>query len=109
MSIELVDQELCNGCGLCVITCPLDVIRLDTVVSDRDEHPPCRQACPVGVDVRRYMNLLKDGQVDEAIEVLRDFLPLPAVIAEVSRKQFIRQSISLRTPSVTFSLNNIGL
>ena len=83
MSIELVDQGLCNGCGLCVITCPLDVIRLDTVVSDRDEHPPCRQACPAGVDVRRYMNLLKDGQVDEAIEVLRDFLPLPAVTGRV--------------------------
>ncbi len=83
MSIELVDHELCNGCGLCVITCPLDVIRLDTVVADREEHPPCRQACPAGVDIRGYMNLLKDGLVDEAIDTLRESLPLPAVTGRV--------------------------
>ncbi len=83
MSIELVDPELCNGCGLCVITCPLDVIRLDTEVADREEHPDCRRACPAGVDVRSYMYLLKNGQVDEALEVLREYLPLPAVTGRV--------------------------
>ena len=83
MSIELVDRELCNGCGLCVITCPLDVIRLDTEVGDLQEYPPCRQACPAGVDMRRYLYLLKDGLVEEAMEVLREALPLPAVTGRV--------------------------
>ncbi len=83
MSIELVDLELCNGCGLCVITCPLDVIRLDTVVADREEYPDCRRACPAGVDMRRYINLLKDGMVKEALAVLRESLPLPSVTGRV--------------------------
>ncbi len=83
MSIELVDQDLCNGCGLCVITCPLDVIRLDTEVADRAEEPPCRLACPAGVDMRGYMYLLKNGQIEEAMQVIRESLPLPAVTGRV--------------------------
>jgi len=83
VSIELVDQELCNGCGICVVTCPLDVIRLDTVVAERQEHPPCRAACPAGVDIRRYMNLLRDGLVEDAAEVIRESLPLPAATGRV--------------------------
>ena len=83
MSIELVDQELCNGCGVCVVTCPLDVIRLDTMVVDREEYPSCRRACPAGVDMRSYLYLLKNGQVEEALEVLRESLPLPAVTGRV--------------------------
>ena len=29
MVIERIDQELCNGCGICVNTCSMDVIRMD--------------------------------------------------------------------------------
>lgn len=29
MVIERIDQELCNGCGICVNTCTVDVIRVD--------------------------------------------------------------------------------
>ena len=29
MSIERIDSELCTGCGICVDSCPMDVIRMD--------------------------------------------------------------------------------
>ena len=29
MAIERIDPDLCNGCGICVETCQMDVIRMD--------------------------------------------------------------------------------
>jgi len=29
MAIERIDPELCNGCGICVNICPMDVLRMD--------------------------------------------------------------------------------
>ena len=29
MAIAKIDSELCNGCGICVFSCPMDVFRLD--------------------------------------------------------------------------------
>jgi NAD-dependent dihydropyrimidine dehydrogenase PreA subunit len=31
MTIERIDSMLCNGCGVCVSSCPADVLRIDTV------------------------------------------------------------------------------
>ena len=29
MAIENIDTDLCTGCGQCVLSCPMDVIRMD--------------------------------------------------------------------------------
>lgn len=29
MPIKMIDERLCVGCGLCVASCPMDIIRMD--------------------------------------------------------------------------------
>jgi NADPH-dependent glutamate synthase beta subunit-like oxidoreductase len=83
MSFAQVNRELCNGCGVCVDSCPLDIIRLDTIVADRGESAPCRSACPAGVNMRSYLYFLKQGMMKEAIDVIREALPFPAITGRV--------------------------
>ena len=83
MSISRIDSGLCNGCGICVDACPQDVIRLDTAPAGNEELPECTLACPAGVNMRRYINMLKVGMIDEAVSILRETLPFPAVTGRV--------------------------
>lgn len=32
MAIHSINEELCTGCGICVASCPMDVIRMDQVM-----------------------------------------------------------------------------
>ncbi len=83
MSYAQVDQELCNGCGVCVDSCPLDIIRLDTLVPEKNELTACRSACPAGVNMRSYLYFLKQGMIKEAIDVLTETMPFPAITGRV--------------------------
>jgi len=83
MSIEQVDREKCRGCALCVRACPAGAVTLDTTPSDSEEVSACAFACPAGVDVRRYIHLLRSGKTDEAEKVLRESLPMPAITGRV--------------------------
>jgi NAD-dependent dihydropyrimidine dehydrogenase PreA subunit len=55
MSIERINHELCIGCGVCVDTCPMDVIRLDKKIKKAVIKYPqdcmlclyCERECPV--------------------------------------------------------------
>ena len=42
---------------------------------------PCREACPAGVDVPRYVRYIKEGNYDQALAVIRERIPFPAVCA----------------------------
>jgi 2-oxoacid:acceptor oxidoreductase delta subunit (pyruvate/2-ketoisovalerate family) len=49
----------------------------------RDQVAPCNQACPVGIDIEGCMNLVREGRVDEARDLLLLENPLPAVTGRV--------------------------
>ncbi|MFC1860724.1 FAD-dependent oxidoreductase [Chloroflexota bacterium] len=44
--------------------------------------PPCIEACPVGLDIPRYIRYIKAGNYDEALAVIRERLPFPIVCAD---------------------------
>jgi NADPH-dependent glutamate synthase beta subunit-like oxidoreductase/NAD-dependent dihydropyrimidine dehydrogenase PreA subunit len=44
---------------------------------------PCIEACPVGIDVPRYIRLIGEGKFAEALSVVRERIPFPAVCGRI--------------------------
>ena len=49
----------------------------------QDGVAPCNHACPAGVDVEGYLNLLRQDRVEEALDLLLVENPMPAVTGRV--------------------------
>ena len=54
-----------------------------TDLAVREIFPPCVGSCPLGQQVREYVQLLADGKVKEALLVIRQDNPLPGVCGYV--------------------------
>ena len=52
------------------------------VKKDKVVVPPCREACPAGVDVPRYLRCIREGNYDESLAVIREKIPLPTVCGD---------------------------
>ena len=56
MGIRRIDHKLCNGCGICINNCPMDVIKMDeetekafiAYLSDCQLCFLCEKECPEG-------------------------------------------------------------
>ena len=49
----------------------------------QDKIAPCNQGCPVGIDIEAYMNLVREGKTDEAVDMLLRENPFPATTGRV--------------------------
>ena len=64
---------------------------------------PCQLACPAGIDVQGYVALIARGAYKEAVGLIKEALPLPAVIGricphpceEACRRNLVEQPISI--------------
>jgi len=64
---------------------------------------PCQIACPAGIDIPGYIALIKRGAYKEAVELIKERLPLPAVIGRICphpceqacRRNVVDQPISI--------------
>ena len=70
-----IDKQKCTFCGECVERCILDNLRMRVA--------PCRQACPLGLNVQAYVQLIARGLEDKAREVVSRDLPFPEIIGRI--------------------------
>lgn len=63
----VVDKTKCIFCGKCAETCILDNIRINRA--------PCSAACPLGLNIQGYVQLVARGKDDEARAVIAQDLP----------------------------------
>ncbi len=98
-----VKEGVCTGCGECAKACP--VIRPSewdvglgerkavyrafpqavpiTFCIDKNDRAPCGTACPAGVNVQGYIQLIKLGKYEEAYRLIQERLPMPGVLGRV--------------------------
>ncbi len=98
-----VKEGVCTGCGECTKACPVtmpsewDVGLGDrkaiyrafpqavpiTFCIDKKDRAPCVTACPAGVNVQGYVQLIKAGKYEAAVRLIMERVPLPGVLGRV--------------------------
>ena len=98
-----VDISKCTGCTDCANVCPVELPAefelgmaqrkaiyrpfpqaVPSIFSiDKQGYPPCRVACPAGVNAQGYISLISQGKFKEAIEVVRRTMPFLGVCGRV--------------------------
>jgi heterodisulfide reductase subunit A-like polyferredoxin len=98
-----VDISKCTSCGECVKVCPVELANeydegLSTKKAtykryaqaipgafaiDKTDKAPCRMACPAGLNVQGYVQMVKLGKYKEALQIIMEDLPLPGVLGRI--------------------------
>lgn len=71
----------------------------------QDVVAPCNALCPAGVDIEGYMNLLREGRVSEAADLILRENPIPAVTGRVCdhpceggcNRRFLDEGVSIHS------------
>ncbi|MFA4911872.1 MAG: NAD(P)-binding protein, partial [Desulfobacteria bacterium] len=100
---RFIDISKCSSCGECVTVCPVSlpnefeqglVMRKATYKRYPQAIPsanaitkrgtaPCKIACPAHISVQGYVALVADGKYKEALDLIREEAPFPAVLGRV--------------------------
>jgi len=75
----------CVFCLSCVEVCPTGTLRLkfEDPRVDGKRITRCRNACPAGMDIARYLREIRRGEFARAEAVIREVAPLPRVLGQI--------------------------
>ncbi|HJW55224.1 MAG TPA: FAD-dependent oxidoreductase [Burkholderiaceae bacterium] len=109
----------CKFCSACVEVCPTGALMDRTLdVSHKEEtQVPCKAACPAGIDVPRYVQLVGLGKYSEATAVVREKLPFPGILGRACfspcesacRRKHLDDPLSIRSLKRIAADNDTGL
>jgi heterodisulfide reductase subunit A2 len=100
---RFVDLDKCTSCGECEKVCPVVLPdEFDEGLGTRKaaykkyaqaipgvfaiqkaDRAPCRLSCPAGLNVQGYVQMVKEGKYERALEIIMDDLPLPGVLGRI--------------------------
>ncbi len=100
---SFIDWSKCTGCNECAKVCPVELnsefnqnigrrkaiyIPFPQAIPnkytiDKRGYPPCRFACPAGVNAQGYVALISQGKFKESLEVVRRTMPFAGVLGRV--------------------------
>ncbi|MBU0990657.1 MAG: FAD-dependent oxidoreductase, partial [Proteobacteria bacterium] len=100
---RFIDEVKCVGCGECIEGCPITVKDEfnaglgkrkaiykyfpqsvpSTFAIDRRGTAPCKAACPAHISVQGYVALIAQGRFAEALRLIKEENPLPAICGRV--------------------------
>lgn len=102
-------ESECRFCTACVEVCPTAALfDKNTLWLPREEKEkylvPCTYNCPANIDVPKYVRLVGEGNYTEALAVIRERVPFPAILGRacfhpcetVCRRQEINDPISIK-------------
>ncbi len=98
-----IDEAKCTACGDCAEVCPVSLPNeYDQGLIDRKatykkyaqaipgafaiqktDMAPCRLACPAGLNVQGYVQMVKQGNYEAALNIIMEDLPLPGVLGRI--------------------------
>ncbi|MHA2392763.1 MAG: FAD-dependent oxidoreductase [Promethearchaeota archaeon] len=95
----------CKFCGACIEVCPTGALTDKNILWAERERllVPCKDACPLKIDVPRYIRLIAEKKYAEAAAVIREKTPFPSVLGRVCfhdceiecRRSQINESIAI--------------
>jgi len=98
-------DSACKFCGACVEVCPTGALMdKELKVGEREASlVPCKFACPAGIDVPRYVNLIAHSRYAEALVVVNEKAPFVSVLGhacarpceKVCRSREVNESIAI--------------
>lgn len=120
-----IDTSRCTSCGDCAEVCP--VVLPDeyqqglaerkaiykkyaqaipsAFAIDKADRAPCHEACPAGLNVQGYVQMVKEGKYEEALKIIMKDLPMPGVLGricphpceEACRRSSVDDPVAIRT------------